>query len=148
MLEDRNNAVPFRSIDLAYEVAVHLFTRQFSSAYSLLNNDGTYVSVARGANDKAETLVFASWTEAVRAADVHCVDFIVNFENRRVNFRHTLSSGGCTWPHATTYPPPELKVYNHATIDQFEPDAEGKQPKPSRLSGAARRKRRRAHQGR
>lgn len=140
---ERNNAVPFQSIDLKYEVAIHLFTRVFGESYALLYNNGDYVRVARGPDEKAESLVFASWAEALRAADVNCVDFIVNFKKRRVYFRLRHAAGGCTWPLATTYPPQELKALNHASIEPYEPDAEGEQPAQKRPSGAANRKRQR-----
>lgn len=138
---ERNNAVPFQSIDLKYEVALHLFTRTFDESYAILHNNGDYVRVARGANETPHELVFPSWAEAVHAADVNCVDFIVNFKKRRVYFRLRHAGGGCTWPFATTYPPEELKALNHASIEPYEPNAEGEQPKQKRTSGAANRKR-------
>lgn len=129
------------ALRLSKEVTLDLYLEpRIPKRWVLLTKKGEFMRLKEG-DENAHLLEFATWPDAVRGANLNGTNFIACIHRRCVLFRATDDAGEHEWWPAILIIDPYIEYVNHAEANRYEPDAEGKQPKRKRPSGAQNRKR-------
>lgn len=127
------------SVDVTYDL---FLGSRVPKRWALLSKNGDYMRVQEPGLEP-EVLQYTSWDDAARGADANGTNFVAVMHERRVVFRATDTAGPYEWWPAIVIPDDSILTINNAQADRYEPDAQGKQPKKKRPSGAQNRKRKR-----